>query len=162
MDTITTQPLPEIFVGREVINSRIKLYLQNKHPLLSQALTQNGVSREDTKSIWYSRDYIETIMNEMNIMNADGLRMYFGAYGNEEGRPEGQLCILMVLTRANGSGHKDIILENEPQFEIRKNMATARSRSNGSSNHEDELPREYNYGAPCPPICLTDDQGFPE
>lgn len=162
MDTKTmAPPLPEIFVGKDIVNARVKLYLQNKHPLLSQELSKDGVGRLDTRNVWYSKEYLQTLMNEMVYLNADGVRIYFGAYGNEEGRPEGQLCLLMVLTRPSSTGHKDIVLEDEPDFEARKNQILSRS-FNGGLNLNDEVPREYNYGSPCPPICFTDDQAFPQ
>jgi hypothetical protein len=163
IDNLTVQPLPSIFVGKEIINQRVKLYMQHKHPLLSAGLSKNGVQREETKSIWYSKDHLQTLLNEITLAKGDGMRIYFGAYGNEEGRPEGQLCLLMVLTRPGtvSGSHKDIILEKEPDFEERKGAFKKRSLGLDMET-EDELPKEYNYGAPCPPICITDDGEFPQ
>lgn len=157
---IDSKPLPDIFVGKDIINDRVIRYRQDKHPLLSQALSGNGAAREETKTIWYSKEYIQVLMDEMELMEADGVRVYLGAYGNEPDRPEGQLCLLMVLTRANGEGrHKDIVLENEPGFSMR--VSASRSLDSGLIEG-DGLPREYNYGAPCPPICASSDHAFPE
>jgi hypothetical protein len=161
-DTVSP-PLPPIFVGKDIINQRVKLFMQNKHPLLSEALTAGGTPREETRTIWYSKEHVATWLNEMELMNADGMRVYFGAYGNEENRPVGQMCLLMVLTRAgaDGQSHKDIILEREPDFDTRVQAGLSRSRSFGDGNDEGK-PREYNYGAPCPPICAGNDPAFPE
>ena len=52
------QPLPAIFIGREKINQRVKLFQQTKHPLLSQALSSNGTPSQETKSIWYYKEHI--------------------------------------------------------------------------------------------------------
>jgi hypothetical protein len=160
--TETLQPLPAIFVGKDKINTRVKLYQQNKHPLLSEALSNGGVPRQDTKSIWYSREHVETWLNEMNQMDASGIRIYFGAYEAEAELAAGQLCLLMVLTRAgaNANSHKDIILENEPDFEGRLQLAQSRAIET-ETGLPAGTPREYNYGSPCPPICPYDEPGFP-
>jgi hypothetical protein len=156
----TVKPLPDIFCGKDLITNRINNYKNQKHPLLNQQLSTNGVARQDTRSIWYTRQHVETWLDEMNYYNADGMRVYFGAYGEgEEGRPPGQLCLLFVLTRATANGgHKDIILEQEPDFEMRLQSVQ------NLAHEEDSFgvafrPNEYNYGAPCPPVCDNDDDG---
>lgn len=147
-------PLPPIFVGKDIVKKRIQRFRTEKHPLLSKALQEKGLTSQDTKSIWYSKEHVVSWLKEIELMDADGIRVYFGAYGKEEGRPEGQLCLLMVLTRAGNTAdaHVDIILEEEPGFEDRKLNSKERSLNFGSLQ-EEEKPREYNYGAPCPPIC---------
>ena len=150
----TAPPLPAIFIGKDLINRRVTLYMQNKYPLLSQALSAGGQPREETRSIWYSKDHIKTWLEEIDHHEADGMRVYFGAYGEgEEGRPAGQLCLLMVLTRkADGDdNHKDIILEEEPDFAARLG-AQKRSFDTGLATSIFR-PKEYNFGAPCPPVC---------
>lgn len=148
------RPLPAIFIGKDMINARIERYLTQKHPVLSQQLSGDGPYRDDTKSIWYSREHVETWLDEMQHTNADGMRVYFGAYGdNEEGRPAGQLCLLVVLTRTGQYGNQeDIILEDEPDFTVRQESATPKSFS-GNELWLKARPKEYNYGAPCPPVC---------
>lgn len=148
----TVKPLPAIFIGKKITTERVERYLKNKHPLLSNAISQNGHPKEDTKSIWYSKEHIETWLDEINIMNADGMRVYFGEYGEKDGLFAGQLCLLIVPTRLTNSGrHEDIIVENEPDFAER---LPAQARSLGNTNFDAEsLHRGYNYGAPCPPIC---------
>jgi hypothetical protein len=153
MSNVTSLPLlPEIFVGKEIINRRIKGYLSRKHPQLSQALSANGTKREDTRSIWYSKDHVTTWLEEMQLMQADGMRVYFGAYDENEGPANGQLCLLVVLTREGDNGvHKDIILEEEPGFDLR--VPVARNGVAGEPFAEKGTKREYNYGSPCPPLC---------
>jgi len=157
------QPLPAIFIGKESINNRVNNYLSNKHPLLRNAQKAISDEREETKTIWYSREHIETWLNEMNLLNADGMRIYFGAYGEEDTDVAGQLCLLMVLTRTaeNSTTHDDIIYENEPDFADRS--AETNSRSINEDGLEGEgNPKEFNYGSPCPPICRDQNPSFPE
>jgi len=151
------QPLPIIFVDQTTINDRVTNYQSIKHPILDTALKNIDNGREETKSIWYSREHFETIVNEMDLTDADGVRVYFGAYSEEDGHAPGQLCLMMVLTRTVGSNHTDIIYENEPDFEDRSN-AGSRSRFAGES----EKPRQFNYGSPCPPICVNQEPGYPQ
>ena len=154
MQDIQATPLPAIFVGREVIKDRVTRYQREKQPLLTRALHEQGIYSQETKSIWYSREHVETWLKEMDLMDADGMRIYLGAYGKEEGRPEGQLCLLMVLTRADEEpeSHNDIILEEEPGFEERKASVKSRAVTDDIFSGNG-LPKEYNYGSPCPPIC---------
>jgi hypothetical protein len=149
--------MPAIFIGKELMDNRISNYVTQKYPVLNQQLSGDGPLREDTRSIWYTREHVESWLEEIRHLNADGMRIYFGAYGNnEEGRPPGQLCLLMVMTRSDGPGtpHEDIVLENEPDFEARQQGARSRSLNGGNGIlDQTSLPKEYNYGAPCPPIC---------
>lgn len=147
------QPLPDIFVSKSTINDRVTNYQSVKYPLLDAALKSINSHRQETKSIWYTKAHIESIVAEMDLTGADGVRIYFGAYGESESPAPGQLCLMMVLTRSGelGSGQTDIIYENETDFEDRSN-AGSRSRTAG----ETEEPRQFNYGSPCPPICVVD------
>jgi hypothetical protein len=153
----TVKPLPDIFIGKELLDSRVARYLTRKHPVLSKQLSGDGPYREDTRSVWYTREHVESWLEEIRHLNADGMRVYFGAYGdNEEGRPPGQLCLLMVMTRSDGSGrlHGDIILEDESDFEARLQGARSKALDPGAGIlSQTSIPKEYNYGAPCPPIC---------
>jgi hypothetical protein len=167
LNKTSTHPLPDIFVGKDVINQRVKRFLKDKHPLLSHALSSSGTPRQETRSIWYSKEHVRTWLDEMDLMGADGLRVYFGVYGEDEGSAAGQTCLLMVLTRAaaGGNDHQDIILENEPGFEDRKNASRKRSAGDALSNdiiNVISTPREYNYGSPCPPICPGSGSTFPQ
>ncbi|MES1161397.1 MAG: hypothetical protein ABUM51_11605, partial [Bacteroidota bacterium] len=107
------------------------------------------------------KEHLKTWLAEMDLMGADGMRVYLGAYGEDEGLASGQICLLMVLTRAymDGNLHKDIILEDEPEFEGRRQSSEAKRDGNEIFT---DLPifREYNYGSPCPPICPPPGTGF--
>src|SRR5687768_14057983 len=103
-------PLPAIFIGTEKVNQRVDLYLENKRPLLSQALSTGGTTREETRSVWYSKEHIETLLSEIALMNGDGIRIHFGAYENDNDLAPGQLCLLMMITRTGSTPgvHTDI------------------------------------------------------
>ncbi len=155
------QALPAIFIGREKINERVKLYQNGKHKVLTEALHQKGMLKEDTKSIWYTKEHIEILLEEIRYWKADGLRIYLGEY-EEAALAPGQLCLLMVLTRktADGQSREDIKLEDEPSYAQRVQKGQARSIH--LSSDDNGRPREYNYGSPCPPICFEGEPGFPE
>ena len=160
--TTSAVPLPSIFVPKEMISDRVSRFLQDKHPALSTQLTGNGPSRADTRSIWYTKEHVQTWLDEMNLMGADGMRVYFGAYGPENEDAEGQLCLLMVLTREDNGLHKDIILEDEDGFEDRQALGRSRSISTGNDDNKGKKkPKEYNFGSPCPPLCPGNEQAFP-
>ncbi|MFT3911056.1 MAG: hypothetical protein QM737_16675 [Ferruginibacter sp.] len=146
----TAQPLPNIFISKEVKESRVNNYLTDKYPLLINAQKEQDTERTETKSIWYSKEHLETWLNELAIMDADGMRIYFGAYNEEESPVAGQLCLLMVLTRETETGHADIVYEDEPVFEERLN-ASPNFRT--ITDIDNKVPKQFNYGAPCPPIC---------
>jgi hypothetical protein len=138
-------PLPNFFVGKTITNNRVTQFMATKHGLLSDAL-----GKTETRAIWYSRDHVEQWLQEIDKAEGDGLRVYFGAYSENEDYA-GQLCLLMVVTQANTSNgsHTDITIEDAPDFEARAFKA-----GNGRN-------RDFNIGSPCPPIC-DEGIGFPE
>jgi hypothetical protein len=129
------QPLPFFFVGKTITKSRIARYAKTKHPILSKEM-----NKPDTKSIWYTKEHIAFLLTEMDKAEADGLRIYFGAYGEQENY-SGQTCLLMVMTKPglHNDGHTDISIEDEQDFQAR---AVNESKS-----------RDFNVGNPCPPMC---------
>ncbi|MGB8194620.1 MAG: hypothetical protein WCF67_21995, partial [Chitinophagaceae bacterium] len=143
-------PLPYFFVGRDTATARIQKYLSEKHPLLS-----NSINKPETKTIWYSIDHLRKLMDEIEYLQADGLRIYLGMY--EEGHPiaPGQLCLMMVPTRLNAEEkNEDVITEEEPDFSDRELMPKSEPewKLNGSPLGK-RKDKDYNYGSPCPPVC---------
>jgi len=137
------QPLPFFFVGKTITNQRIANFQGSKHPLLSDA-----IGKPETKAIWYTRDHITQLLSEMSNADADGLRIYFGTYGEGENYP-GQLCLLMVMTQAGENGsHVDISIEDATDFQARSLDVTN--------------PRDFNVGSPCPPICDVIGMEYPQ
>lgn len=138
------RPLPFFYVGRKVTKQRVAKFLKTKHVLLSKEL-----NKPETKAVWYTRDHISLLLEEMDHAGADGLRIYLGAYEEHENY-SGQLCLLMVMTKANlkTGGHMDITVEDASDFQ-------SRSIDNTS-------PRDFNVGSPCPPICDEEGMEFTE
>lgn len=135
-------PLPFFFVGKAITNERILRFKNTKHKLLSDA-----IGKTDTKAVWYTKEHISHLLEEMNKVDADGLRIYFGSYGEKE-QFGGQLCLLMVMTKAEGNSHKDITIEDSNDFKAR--------------SIDDMQSRDFNVGSPCPPICDDDGMEFPK
>jgi hypothetical protein len=129
------KPIPFFYVGRTITNERVSRFSENKHALLSKQL-----GKPETQSVWYTREHIELLLEEINHAGADGLRIYLGEYGEEENY-SGQLCLLMVMTKegADKDTHNDIIMENTADFQAR--------------SLDGNKPRSFNVGSPCPPIC---------
>jgi hypothetical protein len=145
MDT-SNKPLPFFFVGQTLVNQRSADFISQKNNLLSEAL-----GKPDTRTIWYSREHIAGLLDEIDHAGGDGLRVAFGMY--EPGHQfEGQLCLVMNPTRAVPEGdavlHQVVILENEPDF-------AARSAVEKSGLFGGLLGKKkgFNLGSPCPPIC---------
>jgi hypothetical protein len=145
----SAKPLPFFFIGQSLTQERIGNYLSQKHNLLS-----SGLGREDTKSIWYSREHIVKLLEEIDHNGGDGLRIYFGAY--EAGHEfAGQLCLLMYVTREGGAGesvtHPNVVLENEADYPQRSVQARDTILFPGGSPFGRK--KDFNYGSPCPPRC---------
>jgi hypothetical protein len=163
---MSSKPLPSIFEGKETVNNRVRRYIEGKHALLSAAMQQKDSAREETRSVWYSKIHIETWLQEMNDLGANGMRIYFGekeiTEGNENNliaqatQASGQLCLLMVLTRAGiyQDSHINIIYEDEDDYENRKNSPDANSLTDGE--------RQFNFGGYSPPMSITEGVDFPD
>lgn len=154
MQTVT-KPLPFFFVGKDVTRGRVNNYLTCKHNLLS-----TGLGKPDTKSIWYSKEHIVKLLEEIEYAEGDGIRIQFGMY--EEGHEfAGQLCLVMNTTRENRVNnivrHTNVVLENEPDYEERSSRPRDIILFPGDGF---SIPRDFNYGSPCPPRC--DDPGGDE
>jgi hypothetical protein len=151
MSTKTTAaPLPYFYVGADLTNQRITAYKNGKHVLLSDDL-----GKPDTRSIWYSKEHFEKLVEEIELAGGDGIRVYFGVY--EEGHEyEGQLCLLFRSTREliknNGLHHVNVILENEPDYPERSTLEREIFTFPGSNPTEQDV-RDFNLGQACPPRC---------
>lgn len=151
---ISCKPLPFFFVGKDITKTRKHNYLNQKHGLLSEAL-----GKPDTISIWYSKEHITKLLEEIEHANGDGLRIYLGMYEPSH-QFAGQLCLVMNATREKIAGecveHVNVVLENEPDFEDR----SAQARNGVIFQGENVLfsiIKDFNFGSPCPPRC--DDPG---
>jgi hypothetical protein len=137
--------LPFFFIGKDTSVIRIDNYLMQKHPLLSSA-----IGKPDTKSIWYSKEHIQKLLEEIELAGGDGMRIYLGMY---EATHEyaGQTCLLINSTREKIIGdliyREDVILENEADYSQRSASTKDVFQPNNG------LVKDFNYGSPCPPRC---------
>ncbi|MGG8497141.1 hypothetical protein ACQY1Q_12045 [Tenacibaculum sp. TC6] len=142
----TLKKLPFFFIGKKVTEERKENFKKLKHPILCKQL-----GREDTQSVWYTREHISKLLEEIDHAGGDGIRLHFGAY--EKGHPlEGQLCLVMNVTRIKKQGKSqkrvNIFLEEELDYE-------ERSKSDRFIKDSDPnvIKRDFNFGSPCPPRC---------
>lgn len=142
MSTVANlRALPAIFVTKQIVNERIKNYQNVKLPLLENGM--NG--RRETKSAWYSKQQFEEIVDEMRLQNADGIRVYFAAYGPNDPEYANQLTVVFVPTSWNTqtNKHTDVIIDDQVDFLERRKIPS-------DTMNLDTIGL-------CPPTCL--DQG---
>jgi hypothetical protein len=146
----TTNPLPASFISKEEMNSRVNNYMTTKHSILSAAL-----GTDETKAIWYAMPHLEQLIDELRYKEASGMRIYFGAYSPDHENFPGQLCLVMVPTRANAQtqGHTDIIAEEEADFWDRAGTY--------DPSEIERIYKTFNFGSPCPPACGLEPLTFP-
>ncbi len=104
----------DVFFGKERINQQIKIFLSWKLPLLNAA-----IGKEDTRWIWYPREFFETMYETITFLEGDGIRVYFGQFEDDHAEYASQTCLTWVPTRPNEySGlqfSEDIIIEDEQE-----------------------------------------------
>ncbi|MCX6316147.1 MAG: hypothetical protein NTW29_02575 [Bacteroidetes bacterium] len=147
-------PMPAYFIGRQLANQRIKKYLSEKYILLSDEMKSMGRLSEETRSMWYTRDFLENLLTEMFYYNANGVRFYYGQFEDDDTLPtSGQLCLIPILTRLSVDGVvRDIILEDQPDFAERISMPRDANFT---------LTREFNSLLLSPPISMNHENYFP-
>lgn len=146
----SVNPLPASFVTHQEVNLRVNSFINTKHNMLTAS--QN---KQETRAIWYELKHLEQLMEELRYKEASGMRIYFGAYPDTHEKYAGQLCLLMVPTRINTTTmrHEDIITEHEPDF-------TERIAGFDPKKIE-EMYKNFNFGSPCPPACISGDLTYP-
>lgn len=148
-----TIPLPYFFVGKDLASERIGNY-SAKHALLS-----THIGKPDTKSVWYSKEHITELIDEIELASGDGMRIFFGSYDCNHAEFADQTCLVMVVTREqlteNGIIHQNVIVEEEPGFEERS--AEPAIVPNWIKNNRLYTKRDFNHGSPCPPVCDGDE-----
>jgi hypothetical protein len=146
----STKPLPFFYIGNRLTTERINNFLDQKHSLLSA-----GMGKTETKSIWYSRDHIARLLEEIDFAGGDGLRIRFGMYEPSHEFAD-QLCLVMNVTRekeiAGNLVHTNIVLENEPDF-IERSALPRESIKFSPKDIFTSRIKDFNYGSPCPPRC---------
>jgi hypothetical protein len=149
--TNNVKPLPSIFVYKEVVNERVHNFRNNKLPLLSDA-----IGKPDTQSGWYSLQQFEELMREMYYLHADGVRFYFGAHSSNDPLYPDQLTFVLVPTYWDASTecHKDIVVEEMPDFETRNAIETS------AAKHSEDV-KNYDTISLCPPRCPNNMFSYP-
>ena len=162
----TAKSLPEFFVGKTEANHLICNFMKNKYPALNAQMPDG---REDTRSIWYSFRHIEELYKEMIYLNADGLRIYLGAYGKHNVEPgdlydtSHHLCLVMLPTFMNTETgkHEDLVQEDSDQFLKRPGSEMFVGGIGNNTELTEPGSRGYNQGKPCPPLCDDQEILFP-
>lgn len=138
MSTLTIEKKP-LNVGKYVNTQHVDEVIRNYK---QERWVQNSekIGKEDSLSIWWSIDEMESFIETAKTNGADGLKFYFGAYSkNYKDVPEyaERQTLVMVATKEKqtmgGAKNKDIYLQTE----------------NGSNI------LAYNRGVACPPKCGT-------
>ncbi len=146
----STKPLPFFFVGKDITTERVNNYLTQKHNLLSQ-----GIGKPDTKNIWYSKEHITKLLEEIEFAGGDGLLVQLGMYESSH-EFAGQLCLVMNTTRERRVGdnvvHSKVVLENESDYADRSSLPRDIILFPGDDLSA-PIIKDFNYGSPCPPRC---------
>lgn len=102
------------------------------------------IGKEDSLSVWWSIDEIQSFIENAKQHGANGLKFYFGAYSNDYNEvPEyaGRQTLTMVGTKEVSTGlgyqNKDIYVQNGKETNI----------------------LAYNKGTLCPPNCKPSSPG---
>jgi hypothetical protein len=121
------------FVNTNHVNTVIRNYKQNRWVHNSKRL-----GKEDSLSVWFSVEDIESFLAKAKEHGADGVRYYFGAYDEtfaENPLYAGRQTVVMVATKQkdtiNGTTDKDIYINTEKGSNI----------------------LAFNIGRLCPPCC---------
>lgn len=160
----SSSPLSDYFVGRKIVNDRVKRYKEGKQKILSEEMKKKEFFQGESDYVWYSKVYIESLLSEMEIYSANGVRVYFGEYGGEPGDPPpaGQLGLMFVLTEEQPDGvTRDIILEDKSNFAVRELASKNKNTGSAAISNEREA-REYNIFDPSPPARFNHESSFPE
>ena len=155
--------LPYFFIGSELAERRIQDYRKNKYPVLCSQMKNSR--KEDTRSIWYEKEHLELVMQEIEAYGGNGVRISFGTY-EESHLYAGQTCLIFHITKAPADNspydYEVIHLEealNHGERVIATALAKQAEETAGGETAGDPLTdlEDLNYGHPCPPRC--DDSG---
>jgi hypothetical protein len=120
------------YVNTEHVDTAIRNYKQERWVQNSERL-----GKADSMSVWYSAEELQGFIDTIREHGGDGVRMYFGAYGEKAPKAgfEGRQTVVLVATRSKEVNekvnHKDLYITQE-----------------GKSNI-----LAYNMGQLCPPFC---------
>lgn len=133
--------LKSVKVGKLVNTKHVNTVISN-YKKERWAHNSKHIGKEDSLSVWYSREELEEFLTTVKEHGGDGIKMYFGAYGHDDApKPlyADRQTIVLVATKTretiNGDVNKDLYVSNKEKTSI----------------------LAYNVGKMCPPICNGDD-----
>jgi hypothetical protein len=134
MSTIEKKSLK---VGKYVDNDHVNTVISN-YKKERWVHNSKRLGKEDSLSVWYSAEELQEFIETIQEHGADGIRMYFAAYPNEEvmskGK-DGRQSIVLVATRSKEENGKRV---NKDVYTYENGKATIMA---------------YNMGDYCPPYC---------
>jgi hypothetical protein len=129
-------------VNTKHVDSLIKNYKRERWAQNSKRL-----GKEDSLSVWYSLEELQSFLDTAKANGSDGVRVYFGVYDKETAHDpayEGRQTVVFVATKEkeiiDGKANKEIYVNTEDGTSI----------------------LAFNAGRMCPPTCIeigTDDGG---
>lgn len=133
LTTISEAPKRGKLVNTQHVNELVGNYKKERWIQNSQKL-----GKVDSLSTWYGLDELQSFLQLARQHQADGIKMYYGVYGNDfEGDPElrGRQTVVLVATKQKTVGgnivNKEIYLHKDGKPEI----------------------LAFNFGGICPPYC---------
>ncbi|MCW3116294.1 MAG: hypothetical protein JWM28_376 [Chitinophagaceae bacterium] len=139
MTTTIKQKSKGKLAGTKHVDQLIRNYKKDRWIQNSQRL-----GKEDSLSTWFGLDELGEFLQLAKQHKADGIKIYYGVYGNEyTGDPElrGRQTVVLVATKQNtaagGLTNKDIYIQRDNRSEI----------------------LAFNFGHICPPYCTTEENG---
>ena len=128
-------------VNTKHVDSLIKNYKRERWAQNSKRL-----GKEDSLSVWYSLEELQSFLNTAKESGSDGVRVYFGVYDKETAHDpayEGRQTVVFVATKEktiiDGKANKEVYINTEDGTSI----------------------LAFNAGRMCPPTCIEigDDDG---
>ena len=123
-------------VNTEHVDTVVRNYKKNRWVHNSKRL-----GKEDSLSVWYSVAELEEYLEKVKTHGGDGIRMYFGVYGDDyTDQPlyAGRQTVVLVATKTKqtdqGVSDKDIYI---------------------NTGHSSSI-LAYNAGRVCPPVCTIE------
>jgi tetratricopeptide (TPR) repeat protein len=89
--------LPPSYIAADLLKQRVNNYSNSHLPLLSET-----IGKEDTKSLWYSKSFLESMLKGLAYFNANGVRICLGSI--ESGPDFGRTTLIVVPTRLQEDG----------------------------------------------------------
>jgi tetratricopeptide (TPR) repeat protein len=89
--------LPPSYIAVDLLKQRVNNYSNSHLPLLSET-----IGKEDTKSLWYSKSFLESMLKGLAYFNANGVRICLGSIESE--LDFGRTTLIVVPTRLQEDG----------------------------------------------------------